>query len=79
MVLKAGVAKVDITPSLGVELTGYGLYLNRRSTSIQSRLYSKSLVLSDETNSVAIVANDLIGLDKEMTKDPPFLFFFYPK
>jgi hypothetical protein len=68
MGLKAGVAKIDITPPVGVELCGYGLYLNRRSTSVKSRLYSKALVLSDGANRVAIVANDLIGISKKTTK-----------
>jgi hypothetical protein len=66
--LKAGVANIDITPPIGIEISGYGLYINRRSTSIGNRLYSKSLVLSDDANSIAIVANDLFGIDKETTK-----------
>ena len=73
MGIKAGVGVVDITPPLGVELCGYGLYLNRRSTSIRDRLYSKALVLSDGVNRVAIVANDLIGITKGMSKDIRFL------
>jgi hypothetical protein len=66
--LKAGVVKIDITPPVGIELSGYGLYNNRRSTSIKNRLYSKSLVLSDDSNSIAIVANDLFGINKDTTK-----------
>ncbi len=68
MGIKAGVAKVDITPPVGVELCGYGLYLKRRSTYIRDRLYSKALVLSDDVRRVAIVANDLIGVNKETTE-----------
>ena len=68
MGLKAGVASVDITPPVGVELCGYGLYLNRKSTGIRDRLYSKALVLSDGENRVAIIANDLIGVMRETTQ-----------
>jgi len=69
MGIKAGVGVVDITPPLGVELCGYGLYLNRRSTSVRDRLYSKALVLSDGVNRVAIVANDLIGITGEISRE----------
>jgi len=68
MGIKAGVAKVDITPPVGVELCGYGFYLNRKSTGINDELYSKALVLSDDTRRMAIVANDLIGINKETTE-----------
>jgi hypothetical protein len=68
MGIKAGVARVNITPPVGVELCGYGFYLNRKSTGIRDELYSKALVLSDDTSRVAIVANDLIGLNKEITE-----------
>jgi len=68
MGIKAGVTRVDITPPVGVELCGYGFYLNRRSTGIRDGLYSKALVLSDGMRRVAIVANDLIGVNKEMTE-----------
>jgi len=66
--MEAGVAKVDITPPVGVELCGYGLYLNRKSTNIRDRLYSKALVLSDGIRRIAIVANDLIGLNRKTTR-----------
>jgi hypothetical protein len=66
--IKAGAAKVDITPPIGVELSGYGYYLKRKSTSISDRLYSKALVLSDGTNCVAMAANDLIGINRETTR-----------
>ncbi len=68
MGIEAGVARVDITPPVGTELCGYGFYLNRRSTDIRDRLYSKALVLSDGVDRVAIVTNDLIGITKETTK-----------
>jgi len=68
MGIKAGVARVNITPPVGVELCGYGFYLNRKSTGIRDELYSKALVLNDGVRRVAIVANDLIGVNKEMTE-----------
>ncbi len=65
--MKAGFATVNITPPIGVELAGFGFYLNRRSTGIRDELYSKALVLDDGENKAAIVANDLLGVDRKIT------------
>lgn len=39
---KAGVARVCITPPIGVELAGYGSSLDRRSESIHDDLYAEA-------------------------------------
>lgn len=66
--LLAGVSVTDITPPLGVELSGYGYYLERRCDGVRDPLYSKALVVDDGKERVAIVANDLIGLDQETVR-----------
>jgi hypothetical protein len=35
---RAGFAKIAITPPLGTELTGYGVYLERRATEVHDEL-----------------------------------------
>lgn len=65
--LKAGLGVADITPPLGVEMSGYGYYLNRKCTGVLSNIFSKALVLDDGETKVAVVANDLIGVDKDIT------------
>lgn len=65
--LKAGLGIVDITPPLGVEMSGYGYYLNRRCTGVLSNIFSKALVLDDGETKVAMVTNDLIGVDQDIT------------
>lgn len=64
--MKAGVAKVNITPPVGTDLAGYG-GREKGSRGIADSLYSKSLVLGDGEKSIAIVTNDLIGLDEKST------------
>lgn len=46
--LKAGVGKSDITPEVGVELAGYGPFLERKSTGIHDPLFWKALLLESQ-------------------------------
>jgi len=62
--VQAGVARVCITPPIGVELAGYGPFLNRRSESIHDNLYAEALVLDDGSTRTAIVTSDLIACDE---------------
>ncbi|MCJ7738149.1 MAG: neutral/alkaline non-lysosomal ceramidase N-terminal domain-containing protein, partial [Anaerolineae bacterium] len=62
--VQAGVARVCITPPIGVELAGYGPFLNRRSESIHDNLYAEALVLDDGRTRTAIVTSDLIACDE---------------
>ena len=65
--LSAGVSVVSITPPIGVELSGYGYYLERRCDGVRDEVLCKALVLDDGARKVAVVASDLIGLDRETT------------
>ena len=68
MPLKAGVATVDITPPVGVELSGYGFYLERRSTGVLDPLAARALVLEADGERVAIVACDLLGVSRRVAQ-----------
>ena len=57
---KAGVAKEEITPSIGIR-TYYG-----RSTEIDLPLFTKALVLDDEKQPITLCTNDLIRTDLEL-------------
>ena len=63
--LSAGVSVVSISPPIGVELSGYGFYLERGCDGVRDEVLCKALVLDDGARKVAVVANDLIGLDRE--------------
>jgi neutral ceramidase len=65
--LQGGSAKVNITPPLGVTLIGsYG----KPSDTVMDDLYAKALVLSDGSNTIAIVAADLLYTPLEEITDP---------
>jgi len=65
--LKAGCAKVNITPPLGIPLIGsYG----KPSDEILDELYAKALVLDDGASTVAIVSTDLLYTPLEEITDP---------
>ena len=64
--LKAGCAKVNITPPVGVWLSGYSSR-NKPSDGIVDELYAKALVLDDGQNKIAIVSADLLWVPLEIT------------
>jgi neutral ceramidase len=66
--LKAGMAKVVITPPVGTQLSGYA---NRTdpSTGVFDDLYAKALVMDDGQTRIALVVCDLIGLGREMVAE----------
>ena len=64
--MKAGVAVVNITPPVGVWLSGYSSR-DKPSDDIEDELYAKALVLDDGQNAIAIVSTDLLWLPLEIT------------
>ncbi|MDH4239186.1 MAG: neutral/alkaline non-lysosomal ceramidase N-terminal domain-containing protein [Phycisphaerae bacterium] len=66
--LKAGCAKVDITPPAGVWLSGYSSR-NKPSEGISDELYAKAIVLDDGQNKTAIVSADLLWVPLETTNE----------
>jgi len=67
-VLKAGCAKIDITPPVGVWLSGYG-HRNKPSDDILDELYAKALVLDNGRNKIAIVSTDLLWVPLKITDE----------
>ena len=65
--LRAGAASVDITPFVGGPMAGYGARV-KGSETIDDALYSKALVLDDGTVRMALIANDLIGVDVSLVE-----------
>lgn len=65
MPLTAGAASVNITPPVGVDMSGFG---NRPSPSIgvHDDLYAKALALSDGGTTLVLVTTDLISLDMDL-------------
>ncbi len=63
MALKVGVAKIDITPPVGVYLSG-GLR-KRVADRVGTPLYAKALVLSNDVTQIGFLALDLLVIEKE--------------
>ncbi len=60
--MRIGAGKVDITPRVGVELCGFGPFLNRHSIAVRDRLWARAMAVERDGAIVAIVSCDLIGL-----------------
>jgi hypothetical protein len=57
--LKAGAAKVDITPPVGFPMWGYGARHDAPSTGVRDPLHARALVLEAGTERIALVSLDL--------------------
>lgn len=60
--MRLGFAKGDITPRVGVELSGFGPFLNRRSIAIRDRLWSRAMAVEQAGRTCLVISNDLIQL-----------------
>jgi hypothetical protein len=66
--LRAGVARVDLTPPLSMKapLGGYGARMNRPADGVHDRIFAKALVISDGSRKFVLVTADMLGFA------PPF-------
>jgi hypothetical protein len=62
--LKAGVARIDLTPPMSMKapLGGYGERMNKPAQGVHDRIFAKALVLTDGTRKFALVTCDMLGL-----------------
>lgn len=68
--MKAGFFEVDITPRVGVPLSGFGPYLNRHSIGIRDPLKARAAAFGLEDGSKAVIVScDLIGLLAETVRE----------
>lgn len=66
--LTAGVARTQITPFWGVELAGWGYYLNRTWRRIHDHLYATALAVDDGERGVVVITLDLMVIDESFTR-----------
>ena len=62
--MKAGFAVGDITPELGIYLTGYG-HPERLAEGVHSPLRATAMVLAEGDTQVAVVSLDWCGMPTE--------------
>ena len=67
--LHFGTGRTVITPPVGVELCGYGPYIERRSTAVHQDLLSTALALSDGDRIFVWVSNDLVWTDRSLVDE----------
>ena len=65
--MKVGFASIDITPPLGVELCGYGYFLERRAEGVLDPLYARAVLIQQGEKIILLINCDLIGLTQEVT------------
>jgi len=63
--MKVGFAKIDLTPPIGLEMSGYGIYLNRMAEGVLDPLYARCIALESGGVRILLIALDLIALDVE--------------
>lgn len=60
--MRAGFCEVDITPRVGVELCGFGPYVNRISTAVRDPLKARAAAFEVGSARAVLVSCDLIGV-----------------
>lgn len=67
MKAQAGVARTSLTPYWGVELTGWGYYLERTWQTVHDPLFATALIIDNGSTAVGIVSLDLMVIGGEFT------------
>lgn len=75
IVLKAGLAKSDITPRIGVELSGFGPFIHRYAVAVRDRLWARALALEQDGVRLLLISCDLIGVTPDITARVRSLLF----
>ena len=65
--MKAGFARLDMTPPLGTPLAGY--YSQRLATDVLDPLSLNALVLSDGGSTAVLIAADMLGIRRAYTDE----------
>lgn len=66
--LRAGVARVEVTPPVGTPLGGYADRKGKPSTGVHDPIMVKALVLDDGETRLVLVTSDLVGTNPEMVR-----------
>ena len=65
--MRAGFAKNDITPRVGVELCGFGAFKCRHSIGVRDRLWARAAALEVQCRVVLVISCDLVGVTPAIT------------
>ncbi len=67
--MKIGFGKRDITPRIGVELSGYSGYLNRYATAVRDPLYARAMAVADGITTAVIVSCDIVQFSEPIVAE----------
>ncbi len=59
-------AKAEITPQVGVELCGFGPFLNRHSVGLRDRLWARAMAVRAGERRAVVITCDLLDLDRRL-------------
>ena len=62
--MRAGYGKYELTPPMGVELAGFGYYLERRAQTIIDPLFARAVLLETENHRSLIISCEVLGLSR---------------
>jgi hypothetical protein len=66
--MKAGFAKTDITPRVGVQLYGFGPFLNRNSIAVRDKIWARAAAFEQDGKKMVLISCDLIGLTRDTVR-----------
>lgn len=66
--LKAGVGRTELTPFPGVELTGWGYYIERVWRQVHDPLYSTAIAMESDGKSALVISLDLMLINSAFTE-----------
>ncbi len=66
--MKLGFAKIDITPRVGVELCGFGPFINRHSVFVRDRLWARAMAMEQGGRRLVLISCDLVGVSTAVTR-----------
>ncbi|HOJ09954.1 MAG TPA: neutral/alkaline non-lysosomal ceramidase N-terminal domain-containing protein [Clostridiales bacterium] len=65
--MKIGYSSIDITPEPGVELSGYGWFLERKAEGVLDNLYARAVAFEGDNKRMLLINCDLVAIDKPIS------------
>ena len=67
--MRIGFGRSDLTPRVGVELAGFGAFINRHSVGVRDRLWARAMAIEAADGEAAVIVGlDLCVIYRETTE-----------
>ncbi len=67
--MRAGYGKYELTPPMGVELAGFGYYLERCAQTVIDPLFARAVMLETENQKSLLISCEVLGLSRGVCAD----------